>query len=102
MLDAYFPISGGAITGSLEAFYEGEKGGGWEGIPENYIDAFTEVAARIGYESDAGWHIEAYVENLTDEFTWDGQNVNGGVLPSHFFGPKRPRTFGMRVGMTWE
>lgn len=102
MLDAYFPMGGGAITGSLEAFYEGEKGGDWTGISENYIDAFTEVAARIGYESEAGWHIEAYVENLTDEFTWDGQNANGGVLPSHFFGPKRPRTFGMRVGMTWE
>ena len=102
MLDAYFPMGNGAITGSLEAFYESEKGGGWEGIPENYIDEFTEMAARIGYEADAGWYVEAYVENLTDEFTWDGQNVNGGVLPSHFFGPKRPRTFGMRVGMTWE
>ncbi|TDG15435.1 TonB-dependent receptor [Seongchinamella unica] len=102
MLDAYFPMGNGAITGSLEAFYEDEKGGDWTGIPENYIDAFTEVAARIGYTSNNGWHIEAYVENLTDEFTWDGQNANGGVLPSHFFGPKRPRTFGMRVGMTWE
>jgi iron complex outermembrane receptor protein len=102
MLDAYFPVKGGAITGSLEAFYEGERGGDWTDISQNYIDSYTEMALRIGYESDNNWHVQAYVENLTDEFTWDGQNANGGVLPSHFFGPKRPRTFGVRVGMTWD
>lgn len=102
MLDAYYPINGGAIVGSFEGFYEGERGGDWTDIPENYIDAYTELAARIGFESDDGWRVEAYVENLTDEFTWDGQNANGGVLPSHFFGPKRGRTFGVRLGMSWE
>ena len=102
MLDAYFPLGSGAITGSLEAFYESEKGGDWTAIPENYIDEFTEMAARIGYESDAGWYVTAYVENLTDEFTWDGQNANGAIIPSHFFGPKRPRTFGLKLGMTWD
>ncbi|MEP5569098.1 MAG: TonB-dependent receptor [Halioglobus sp.] len=102
MLDANFPVSGGAFTGSLEAYYEGERGGDWTATPENYIDAYTDVALRAGYESENGWYVQAYVENLTDEFTWDGQNINGGVLPSHFFGPKRPRTFGMRVGMDWD
>ncbi|MEP0203935.1 MAG: TonB-dependent receptor [Halioglobus sp.] len=102
VLDASFPISGGAITGSLEAFYEGERGGDWTGVKENYIDAYTEAALRVGYESDNNWYVQGYVENLTDEFTWDGQNINGGVLPSHFFGPKRPRTYGMRIGMSWD
>jgi iron complex outermembrane recepter protein len=102
MLDAFYPIDGGAITGSFEASYEGERGGDWTDTKENYIDAYTVMAARIGYESDNGWHVQAYVENLTDEFTWDGQNINGGVLPSHFFGPMRPRTFGVRLGMTWD
>ncbi len=102
MLDGYFPVEGGAITGSLEAFYEGERGGDWSGIKENYIDSYTEMALRAGYESDDGWYVQAYVENLTDEFTWDGMNTNGGVLPSHFFGPKRPRTIGVRLGMDWE
>jgi iron complex outermembrane receptor protein len=102
MLDAYFPISGGAIVGSFEGFYEGERGGDWTDVAENYIDAYTELAARVGFESEDGWRVEAYVENLTDEFTWDGQNINGGALPSHFFGPKRGRTFGVRLGMTWE
>ena len=102
VLDGNFPMSGGAITGSFEIFYEDEKGGGWEDISVNYIDAFAEAALRIAWEDDDNWYVEAYVENLTDEFTWDGQNVNGGVIPSHFFGPKRPRTFGVRAGLSWD
>jgi len=102
VLDANFPTDGGAFVGSLEAIYEGEKGGDWTGVDVNMIDAYTEMALRAGYESDNGWFVEAYVENLTDEFTWDGQNLNGGIVPSHFFGPKRPRTFGMRLGLDWD
>lgn len=102
VLDAYFPVGGGAITGSLQAVYEDEKGGDWTGVRENIIDSYTEMALRVGYESDDNWYVEAYVENLTDEFTWDGQNLNGGIVPSHFFGPMRPRTYGMRLGMNWE
>ena len=45
---------------------------------------------------------QAYAENLLDEFTWDGYNANGGILPSHFFGPMRPRTFGIRTGISWD
>lgn len=102
VLTANFPVQGGAITGSLEVFYEDERGGGWENTPETKIDSYAESALRIGFESEQNWFVEAYVENLTDEFTWDGQNNNGGLIPSHFFGPKRPRTVGMRLGMTWD
>ena len=41
-------------------------------------------------------------ENVFDEFTWDGYNANGGILPSHFFGPMRPMTIGVRAGMSWD
>ena len=102
VLDAYFPVDGGAITGSYEIFWESGRGGGWENLSETKIDAYAEMALRAGYESDNNWYVEAYVENLTDEFTWDGQNNNGGIVPSHFFGPKRPRTFGLRVGTSWD
>lgn len=101
-LNANFPISGGAITGSFEIFYEDERGGGWDAIPENYIDAFAIANLRIGFESDNNWYVRAYAENLFDEFTWDGQNNNGGILPSHFFGPMRPLTFGIMGGMRWD
>ncbi|GMG88668.1 TonB-dependent receptor [Biformimicrobium ophioploci] len=102
VLDAHFPVSGGAITGSLEMFWESERGGGWESLDSTKLDAYQELALRVGYESDDNWRADLYVENLTDEFTWDGINNNGGVLPSHFFGPKRPRTIGLRFGMDFE
>ena len=102
VLDGYFPVDNGAVTGSFEVFWEDERGGGWAGLEETMIDAAAIAAFRVGYESDNNWHVEAYVENVFDEFKWDGQNNNGGILPSHFFGPQRPRTFGVRLGASWE
>lgn len=102
VLDAYFPTGEGAITGSFEVFWEDERGGGWAGLNETMIDDAAIAAVRLGYESDDNWYVEAYVENVFDEFKWDGQNNNGAILPSHYFGPQRPRTFGIRVGANWE
>ncbi len=102
VLNAHFPMENGEITGSLEMFYESDRGGGWEDLDETKIDASQELALRVGYRSNNGWSTGLYVENLTDEFTYDGQNNNGGILPSHFFGPRRPRTFGINVGYEWE
>ncbi len=100
-LDANFPTSNGAITGAFEISYESERGGGWEANPEGYIDAYSIANLRIGYESNDNWYVRAYAENLFDEFTWDGYNANGGLIPSHFFGPQRPLTLGVMVGMNW-
>jgi len=101
-LDAHFPVANGAITGSFEFFYEDERGGSWEANPEGYIDAYTIANLRVGFESDNNWYVQAYAENVFDEFTWDGYNANGGILPSHFFGPMRPLTIGVRAGMSWD
>jgi len=101
-LDAFFPMSDGAITGSFEISYEGERGGGWENLSETKIDAFAVANLRVGYESNNNWYVRAYAENLFDEFTWDGQNNNGGLVPSHFFGPMRPLTLGVMAGMSWD
>lgn len=102
VLDGYFPMGSGAVVGSFEVFWEDERGGGWAGLNETMIDAAAIAAFRVGYESDSNWHVEAYVENVFDEFKWDGQNNNGAILPSHYFGPQRPRTFGVRVGTSWD
>ena len=101
-LDANFPMANGAITGAFEISYESERGGGWEDNPEGYIDAFSIANLRVSYESNDNWYVRAYAENLFDEFTWDGYNANGGLVPSHFFGPQRPRTFGVMLGMSWD
>ena len=76
--------------------------GGWEDLRETRIDSYEEMNLRFGYRSDNNWYVEAYVENLTDEFTWDGMNNLGLKEPHAFFGPRRPRTYGMRLGMSWD
>ncbi|MCP5183692.1 MAG: TonB-dependent receptor [Pseudomonadales bacterium] len=103
VLNGRFPLNDGTgITARLETFYESKKGGGWEDLKESEIDPFLDVTLRVGYDSGRAWGAELYCENLTNEKSWDGQNVNGGVLPSQFFGPKRPRTFGVRFNYRWE
>ncbi len=101
-LDFNYPLAKGEFIAAFEIFGEDERGGGWENLPETRIDAYEEAALRVGFQADNGWHITGYVENLTNEFTWDGQNNNGGVLPSHVFGPKRPRTYGVRMGLNFD
>ena len=102
VLTGSFPVGNGAIAGSLEGFWEGERGGGWGGFPETVIDSNLIASFRLDYVSDGNWRAGVYVENLTDEFTYDGQNNNGGILPSHFFGHRMPRTAGVRFRYSWD
>ncbi len=103
VLNAFRPLGsdGGELNASMELYWESKRGGGFEGLESTEIDAFTHLTARIGYEAGNDWGVDLYVENLTNEDTFDGLNNNGGVLPSHFFGPLRPRTFGIRFSYLW-
>ena len=102
VLKGDFPLGNGSIIGNVEVFWESERGRGYEDIIDSEIDAFQEWAFRIGYASNNNWNVMAYVENLTDELTFDGAANNEGVIPAFFFGPSRPRTFGVRFGYTFE
>ena len=102
VLTGNFPLGSGSISTSLEGFWEGERGGGWGAFPETTIDSNLIASFRLDYVSDGNWQAGVYVENLTDEFTYDGQNNNGGILPSHFFGHRMPRTAGVRFRYSWE
>jgi iron complex outermembrane receptor protein len=102
VLNGSFPTAKGAIVGSLEATWDSERGGGFERLASTMIDSYTEFTLRVGYESDQSWSVTAYIENLTDEFTYDGLNNNGGIVPSHFFGHRRPRTAGVSFNYSWE
>ena len=102
VLTGNFALAKGEISTSLEAFWESERGGGWGGFPETMIDSYSDVSVRVEYKSNDNWSVGAYMENLTDEFTYDGLNNNGGILPSHFFGHKRPRTGGIRFRYSWD
>ncbi len=102
VLNGYFTVGQGEIKASLEASWESERGGGFEGLDSTIIPSYTEMSFRLDYQSPKNWGIGAYVENFTDEHTYDGQNANGGMVPSHFFGHRRPRTAGMRFTYEWE
>lgn len=102
VLNAHYPVGNGEVIGSFEVSWESERGGGWEQLDETMIDSSAEASMRFGYQSDNGWNVTMYIENLTNEFTWDGQNNQGGILPDHFFGPRRPRTVGINFGYEWE
>jgi len=102
VLGGNFPTANGAIVPSFEAAWEGERGGGWENLNSTKFYSSAEYALRVGYESNDNWSVMASAETITDEFTWDGLNNNGGILPSHFFGPRRPRTLGVKLGMTFD
>jgi len=102
VLSADYPMGSGAIIGSYELMWESERGGGWENYSWTKIDSYEEMNLRLGYASGQGWLVEAYVENLTDEFTWDGMNNLGAREPDAFFGPRRPRTYGVRMRYDWD
>ena len=86
----------------MEVFWESERGGGFEGLRSTRIDDFANTTLRVGYRSTENWAVNLYVENLTDEETFDGLNNNGGIIPSHFFGPMRPRTVGISFNYEWD
>ena len=102
VLKGNFPTANGAWVGNVEMFFESERGRGYEDLDYIEIDAYQEWALRVGYESNNNWRLTAYVENLTDELTWDGAAVNEAIIPPFYFGPSRPRTAGLRFGYYFD
>ena len=102
VLKGNFPTANGAWVGNIEMFFESERGRGYEDIVDTEIDAYQEWALRAGYESNNNWNLTAYVENLTDELTWDGSANNDGLIAPFYFGPSRPRTAGLRFGYYFD
>lgn len=56
----------------------------------------------VGYRTD-NWRVSAYVENVFDGVWYDGNYADDPtpfyIYSQHAFGPSRPRTAGLRVGI---
>ncbi|MEZ5895556.1 MAG: TonB-dependent receptor [Parvularculaceae bacterium] len=91
------PVGPGAITGAAEMFGQTTTYGGLLQLPEAVNDGYAELALRLGYKADAGWSVIGYVENLTNVLYYTGVAEGSDILPAHYFGPSRPRTFGVRM-----
>jgi iron complex outermembrane receptor protein len=111
VLGGHFPLeSGSAVTVSLESYWETEHEGGYDFYEEVILEGSQVWNARLGYESDSNWYVEAYVDNLTDENNYDstylgGEGIDGagaGAYPAVNWASWKPRSFGVRFGMSWE
>lgn len=91
------PAGPGEITGSAELFGQTTTYGGLLRLAEARNDGYAELALRLGYRANAGWSIIGYVENVTNVLYYTGSAEGSNILPAHFFGPSRPRTFGVRL-----
>lgn len=99
-LNAHFPAGPGEIFAAADLFWESKKGGGIENSPVSTLPGFAELGLKAGYRGDS-WKVTAYVENVTNKIYYDQGNNNGGIIPAHYFGPSRPRTFGIRLSKTF-
>ncbi|GJL90593.1 TonB-dependent receptor [Hyphococcus sp.] len=94
------PLGQGAVHGSAEFTAQTKTFGGAMHLAEAVNPGYHDLAFRLGYKADAGWSVIGYVENATDEVYFSGAEESGALIPAHFIGPSRPRTFG--VIMSYE
>lgn len=60
---------------------------------------YVKENAFLTYTNNAGWHVTAFVRNLTDKDTWTSGQVSTPVLGSPIHGAVAPpRTFGVEFG----
>jgi iron complex outermembrane receptor protein len=102
VVNGAWPLGPGDLFTSVEMFWEDERGGGYEQIPESRLDAFQEWTLRVGYRSDNNWTLTGYVENIGDELTYAGAQTNGGITPTWLVGPNQPRTAGLRFSYYFD
>ncbi len=95
-----FPMRDGEIILTAEGYGQTKTYGGLLQNPEGQNDAYVDLALRAGYQANRGWSATAYIENVTDNTHYDGVADGSGILVAHYFGPSRPRTYGLR--MTWN
>jgi len=100
VVKVHYPVNNGEVFGAAEVIWESSKGGGIENLNISKVDAFADFTFRLGYRMD-DWSVNAYVENVFNKIYYDQGNNNDAILPAHFFGPSRPRTFGMRVSYSF-
>ena len=103
VLNGYFPLDSGAtITTSLETYFEDEHSGGFLFDRVWVIEESQTWNARLGYESESNWYVEAYVDNLLDEVNYDSSYAGGGSYPATRWASWKPRSFGVRFGINWD
>ena len=103
------PVSNGDMFFTTEVVYQGDMYGGPDNIEAVKVEAWTEVAFRLGYESNSDWNVALFMENATNETYYergwenaDPSNEYGYGLTNTFVWPSKPRTVGVSFGMSFN
>ena len=97
ILRAEYPLGPGRLRSTAELVAQTKTYGGPAHLAEAVNPGYHDLSLRFGYVADGGWSVIGYVENVTDELYYTGSEEPGGIIPAHFIGPSRPRTFGVRM-----
>ena len=108
VLNTNFPTgNGGEVFGNIAWSWEEDYRGDWpdRNVIHQNVAALDETNIVVGYRRNS-WQISAYVENVFNNVWYDGNYSNDDPDPvitfaEHAFGPSRPRTYGMRFGMSF-
>lgn len=98
---AEYPLGPGKIRAAAELIAQTKTYGGPAHLAEAVNPGYHDLSLRLGYVADAGWSVIGYVENVTNELYYTGSEEPGGIIPAHFIGPSRPRTYGVRLNYTF-
>lgn len=94
---ADYPFGPGNLHAAAEFAAQTKTFGGPAHLAEAVNPGYHDLSLRVGYIASAGWSVIGYVENVTNELYYTGSEESGGIIPAHFIGPSRPRTFGVRM-----
>ena len=93
------PLENGSLSASADFRYQSQFFGALENEDYNSYPGRLMASARVGYYSNEGWGISAYVDNLTDaKFFGGGTGAGvGSPFPQLQFDVSRPRSFGLTL-----
>lgn len=98
MLSYHTPMGdNGELNASVDFVAQTSRFLGLANYESTKLRGYSDVSARVGYESDDGWGIVAYVENVFDTLYYSAGYESGYPFPGEKAGVSRPRTFGARL-----
>lgn len=98
LISYIIPMAGGEVRSTLEYVAQSKV---WANFDNTFSNpGWSQSNLRVGYSSsDKVWQANLYIENLFDQFHYDGyiDNDAGEYVPNTWTGPAKPRTFGAGV-----
>ncbi len=93
----HYPVGAGEMFASGEIYGQSETFGGQPHLAEARMAGYADMTVRLGYAAEAGWTLTGYIENVGNKLYYNGSGEGSGIIPAHYFGVSRPRTFGVRM-----